>query len=146
MKLKKLIFIVFLAGPLLSFSQSDLIGRIACGTDTLTVIDSIAVSLINYNFISLDECNELKELKNTQIDLLETSVEARNQVINNLNNQITAFNGIDQERQIQIDLLEEDKKAQQIKIQALKLTRSLYAVAGLAGGGYLGYILAKFLT
>jgi hypothetical protein len=104
------------------------------------------VSLINYNFISLDECNELKELKNTQIDLLETSVEARNQVINNLNSQITAFNGVDQERQIQIDLLEEDKKAQQRKIKTLKFTRSLYTVAGLAGGGYLGYVLAKFLT
>jgi hypothetical protein len=145
MRLKKLILLAFLVGPLLSFSQSDLIKRIAYGTDTLTVIDSVAVSLINYNFVSLDECTDLKRLQKTQIDLLETSVEAKNEVIANQNNQLTAYKGVDQEQEIQIDLLEKDKQAKERQIKLLKFTRSLYTIVGFAGGGYLGYTLAKFL-
>jgi len=132
-------------GPLLSFSQSDLIKRIAYGTDTLTVIDSIAVSLINYNFVSLDECTDLKRLQKTQIDLLETSVNAKNEVITNQNNQLTAYKGVDQEQEIQIDLLEKDKQAKDRQIKLLKFTRSLCTIVGFAGGGYLGYTIAKFL-
>jgi hypothetical protein len=145
MRLKKLILLAFLVGPLLSFSQSDLIKRIAYGIDTLTVIDSVAVSLINYNFVSLDECTDLKRLQKTQIDLLEISVNAKNEVIANQNNQLTAYKGVDQEQEIQIDLLEKDKQAKERQIKLLKFTRSLYTIVGFAGGGYLGYTLAKFL-
>lgn len=132
-------------GPLLSFSQSDLIKRIAYGTDTLTVIDSIAVSLINYNFVSLDECTDLKRLQKTQIDLLEINVNAKNEVIANQNNQLTAYKGVDQEQETQIDLLEKDKQVKDRQIKLLKFTRSLYTIVGFAGGGYLGYTIAKFL-
>ncbi len=146
MRLKKLILLTFLAGPLISFSQTDLIQRIAYGSDTLTVVDSVAVSLINYNFVSLDECTDLKRLQKTQINLLETSVEAKNEVIANQNKKLKAYKGVDEEQEIQIDLLEQDKQAKERQIKVLKFTRSLYTVVGFAGGGYLGYTLARFLT
>lgn len=99
--------------------------------------------LINYNFLSLEECLVLNKSYIQQIETYKSRIKQTDNLEANLRTQIGNLKRIDLVQQSTIDVLNKDKGKLEKKLRLTKTTRVISTCVGVVGGGYLGYIIGK---
>lgn len=99
--------------------------------------------LVNYNFLSLEECRALGKSYVKQISNYKDKCERQDLLITNLRKQVNIARDIEEEHIQSIKLLEENTSKLERKLRLSKATRVIYTSVGIVGGAYLGYTIGS---
>lgn len=113
-------------------SQEGYPRKIVIDRDTVCAITFPQVDSVNKTFVDLDECNELKDSLNSQINNYETLVEGQEKVIKSQDKEIAIQKNIVIEKDNIIASDEKLLKKQNRRIGWLKVQRTILAITTLA--------------
>jgi len=99
--------------------------------------------LVNYNFLSLEECRSLGKSYVKQISNYKDKCDKQEELISNLRRQIDTSKDIQKECEESIKLLEDNASKLERKLRLSKATRVIYTSVGIVGGAYLGYTIGR---
>jgi hypothetical protein len=99
--------------------------------------------LVNYNFLSLEECRALGKSYVKQISNYKDKCERQDALISNLRSQIVTSKDLQEEQENSIELLEDNAGKLERKLRLSKVTRVIYTSVGVVGGAYLGYTVGS---
>lgn len=141
--MRNLIFLACLLIAQCSYSQATYPKQTVLDGDTVVLINLNQMRLINYNFLSLEECLVLNKSYIQQIETYKSRIKQTDNLEANLRTQIGNLKRIDLVQQSTIDVLNKDKGKLEKKLRLTKTTRVISTCVGVVGGGYLGYIIGK---
>ena len=125
--------------PLLSFSQQNYPKQILYEGDSLVLITPHQLTILNYSFISADECKELSQGYEQEINLVNKKLTTFMYSEDNLRKSLNIQWGVNNEQKLQITEL---NKVINNKNKQLKLTKIL-TIISFGAGSYLTYQLVK---
>lgn len=99
--------------------------------------------LVNYNFLSLEECRALGKSYVKQISNYKDKCDKQELLISNLRKQVNIARDIEEEHIQSIKLLEDNASKLERKLRLSKATRVIYTSVGIVGGAYLGYTIGR---
>ena len=111
------------------------------GGDTIFLFTHKQVKEFEKTYTRLDECKEIEQSLNTEISLLNTSIDVCDEQVENERNKVKLINEISQEKENQNIILTSENKKQKKKIKLLKKTRTLFTIGGTVIGGVIGYLI-----
>jgi len=141
--MRNLIFLACLLIAQCSYSQTTYPKQTVLNGDTLVLVTLEQVKLINYTFLSLEECKALGKSYVKQIENYKFKCGKQEALISNLRSQINTSTDLQREQEESIKLLEENTSKLERKLRLSKATRVIYTSVGILGGGYLGYTIGK---
>ena len=126
-----------------SYSQATYPKQTVLDGDTLVLITLDQMRLVNYNFLSLEECKALGKSYVKQISNYKDKCDKQDLLISNLRSQINTSKDIQEECEESIKLLEDNTSKLERKRRLSKATRVIYTSVGIVGGAYLGYTVGS---
>lgn len=139
--MRNLIFLACLLIAQCSYSQTTYPKQTVLDGDTIVLVSIEQVKLINYTFLSLEECKSLNRSYIKQIENYKFKCDRQDALIYNLRSQVDTSKKLQGEQESSIKLLEENKGKLERKLRLSKTTRVIYTSIGIAGGAYLGYVV-----
>lgn len=118
----------------LIFCQTVYPRKVVIDKDTVCIISTEQVRQLNNVFIDRDECNELKDSLNSQLNTYDKLTKAQQEVINSQDKEIVLQKKIVEEKDVIIHNDEKMLKKQGRQVTWLKIQRTVLAASTLVLG------------